>query len=260
MSWHDESDLIGSLDSAYPSFDLTRHDPYYEPSQSYVDDGRSLGLDMAAASTNHCCLGPNLYHRLPSSNVESFITSNKNATIRSMPPQLTNIGVPVARGDLAVDTQLNFGISDEDDLSLAGLDGSAIDARSSPLDYLPQYRSEYECFPSDSLPLQDGTSNSSQASNSDDHSSQTPVCWNHGCNGKSFSSWSNLRRHQRERDGISPKCFCPRCGAYFSRTTARNQHLANMSCTRIRRYSNGRERPSLAKLQQGKREVEASLS
>lgn len=72
-----------------------------------------------------------------------------------------------------------------------------------------------------------------------------PVCWDHGCHGKIFSSWSNLRRHQREKAGKSPKSYCPQCGAYFSRSTARNQHMANMSCGRIRRYSNGRERPSI---------------
>lgn len=79
---------------------------------------------------------------------------------------------------------------------------------------------------------------------------EIPVCWEHGCNGKVFSSWSNLRRHQRERALQAPKCYCPRCGAHFSRTTARNQHLANMSCRRIRRYSNGRMRPSLRKIQE----------
>ena len=79
---------------------------------------------------------------------------------------------------------------------------------------------------------------------------EIPICWDHGCNGKVFSSWSNLRRHQRERACQAPKCYCPRCGAHFSRTTARNQHLANMSCKRIRRYSNGRTRPSMQKIQE----------
>ncbi|KAK8149578.1 hypothetical protein G3M48_006462 [Beauveria asiatica] len=83
-----------------------------------------------------------------------------------------------------------------------------------------------------------------------DQAGNMPVCWDHGCNGRVFSSWSNLRRHQRERRGMSPKSLCPLCGAFFSRTTARNQHLANMSCGRIRRYSNGRDRPSLLKMQQ----------
>ncbi|KAJ5162338.1 hypothetical protein N7492_007730 [Penicillium capsulatum] len=79
---------------------------------------------------------------------------------------------------------------------------------------------------------------------------EIPICWDHGCNGKVFSSWSNLRRHQRERASQAPKCYCPRCGAHFSRTTARNQHLAKMSCKRIRRYSNGRTRPSTQRIQE----------
>lgn len=78
---------------------------------------------------------------------------------------------------------------------------------------------------------------------------EIPICWEHGCNGKVFSSWSNLRRHERERASQAPRCYCPRCGAYFTRTTARNQHLANMSCSRIRRYSNGRTRLIMKKIQ-----------
>jgi hypothetical protein len=78
---------------------------------------------------------------------------------------------------------------------------------------------------------------------------EKPVCWKHGCQGRVFSSWSNLRRHQREKAREEPACYCPRCGAYFSRVSGRNQHLANSSCTRIRRYSNGRIRPSLSKTQ-----------
>ena len=72
-------------------------------------------------------------------------------------------------------------------------------------------------------------------------------CWEHGCGGRHFASISNLRRHQREKSAARPGCCCPECGAIFSRTTARNQHIANASCNRIRRYSNGRDRPSLCR-------------
>jgi len=71
-------------------------------------------------------------------------------------------------------------------------------------------------------------------------------CWEHGCNGRSFTTRSNLRRHQREKSRARPVCQCPRCGAIFSRTTARNTHIARGSCNRIRRYSNGRIRPNLS--------------
>lgn len=70
-------------------------------------------------------------------------------------------------------------------------------------------------------------------------------CWDHGCNGRSFSTRSNLLRHQIEKGKARPNFKCPTCGAYFSRTTARNQHVAKKSCDRVRRYSNGRERPGL---------------
>lgn len=70
------------------------------------------------------------------------------------------------------------------------------------------------------------------------------MCWDHGCNGQIFTTLSNLKRHQRERSSARASHLCPLCGAHFSRTTARNQHIKNQSCTRIRRYSNGRQRIS----------------
>ncbi|TKA66991.1 hypothetical protein B0A55_11191 [Friedmanniomyces simplex] len=64
-----------------------------------------------------------------------------------------------------------------------------------------------------------------------------PQCWEHGCNGRQFSTFSNLLRHQREKSGTAPKSYCPRCGAEFTRTTARNGHLAHDKCTKQRRDS-----------------------
>ena len=69
-------------------------------------------------------------------------------------------------------------------------------------------------------------------------------CWDHGCNGRKFTTLSNLKRHLRENSSERPTCRCPQCGAVFSRTTARNTHVARGSCNRIRRYSNGRIRPN----------------
>lgn len=58
-----------------------------------------------------------------------------------------------------------------------------------------------------------------------------PQCWEHGCNGRQFSTFSNLLRHQREKSGTASKSYCPKCGAEFTRTTARNGHLAHDKCT-----------------------------
>ena len=74
-------------------------------------------------------------------------------------------------------------------------------------------------------------------------------CWDHGCNGRLFSSKSNLMRHRKERSSsaagnASNRAICPLCGAIFTRNSARDTHLAKQSCARIRRYSNGRMRPS----------------
>lgn len=57
-----------------------------------------------------------------------------------------------------------------------------------------------------------------------------PRCWEHGCNGRQFSTFSNLLRHQREKSGHAAKASCPNCGAEFTRTTARNGHLLYDKC------------------------------
>ncbi|KAL9630204.1 MAG: hypothetical protein Q9164_006537, partial [Protoblastenia rupestris] len=44
-----------------------------------------------------------------------------------------------------------------------------------------------------------------------------PKCWDHDCNGRIFSTISNLLRHQREKSGITSKPTCPNCGAEFTR-------------------------------------------
>lgn len=64
-----------------------------------------------------------------------------------------------------------------------------------------------------------------------------PQCWEHGCNGRQFSTFSNLLRHQREKSGTATKSYCPKCGAEFTRTTARNGHLAHDKCTKQRQPS-----------------------
>lgn len=57
-----------------------------------------------------------------------------------------------------------------------------------------------------------------------------PQCFEHGCNGRQFSTFSNLLRHQREKSGTATKSYCPRCNAEFTRTTARNGHMQHEKC------------------------------
>ena len=57
-----------------------------------------------------------------------------------------------------------------------------------------------------------------------------PQCFDHGCNGRQFSTFSNLLRHQREKSGSAMKAVCPHCGTEFTRTTARNGHLWGGKC------------------------------
>ncbi|OQD83474.1 hypothetical protein PENANT_c016G01466 [Penicillium antarcticum] len=77
-------------------------------------------------------------------------------------------------------------------------------------------------------------SNSAATSDTDQvrvvNSRPRPQCWDHGCNGREFSTFSNLLRHQREKSGVVAKAECPICGAVFTRTTARNIHVAQGKC------------------------------
>ncbi|KAL2020661.1 hypothetical protein VTK56DRAFT_8057 [Thermocarpiscus australiensis] len=70
------------------------------------------------------------------------------------------------------------------------------------------------------------------------HSRPKPQCWDHGCNGRQFSTFSNLLRHQREKSGQATKAICPNCGAEFTRTTARNGHLLHDKCKKKNNNSN----------------------
>ncbi|KAJ5595064.1 uncharacterized protein N7459_001272 [Penicillium hispanicum] len=79
--------------------------------------------------------------------------------------------------------------------------------------------------PSDSIPTTDGEHPLRVVS-----SRPRPQCWDHGCNGREFSTFSNLLRHQREKSGVVAKAECPICGAVFTRTTARNIHVAQGKC------------------------------
>ncbi|KAH8746079.1 hypothetical protein F5883DRAFT_438406 [Diaporthe sp. PMI_573] len=62
---------------------------------------------------------------------------------------------------------------------------------------------------------------------------QKPRCWEHGCKGRTFSTCSNLLRHQKEKSGQAPKPSFPDCGAKFTRVTARNGHLKRQKCKAV---------------------------
>ncbi|KAF9729934.1 hypothetical protein PMIN01_11867 [Paraphaeosphaeria minitans] len=70
-----------------------------------------------------------------------------------------------------------------------------------------------------------------------------PQCWEHGCNGRHSSTFSNLLRHQREKTGTAQKTYCTECGAEFTHTTARNSHMANKKCKPKKRKRGKEKRP-----------------
>ena len=49
-------------------------------------------------------------------------------------------------------------------------------------------------------------------------------CYDHGCQGRSFSTIGNYRRHMKEQNGGSPLFVCEICDKTFSRSTARRLH------------------------------------
>ncbi|KAL4995965.1 hypothetical protein BDV10DRAFT_122710 [Aspergillus recurvatus] len=55
-------------------------------------------------------------------------------------------------------------------------------------------------------------------------------CWDHGCEGRKFSSVGNYRRHLREKNGQAKVHPCPDCGRVFTRSTARNFHRQSGTC------------------------------
>ncbi|KAK4194311.1 hypothetical protein QBC40DRAFT_188468 [Triangularia verruculosa] len=71
-------------------------------------------------------------------------------------------------------------------------------------------------------------------------SPRIPQCWEHGCNGRSFSTFSN--RHQREKSGQTTKATCPKCSREFTRSTARNEHTAWEGLNIPRRKTTNRTR------------------
>ena len=90
---------------------------------------------------------------------------------------------------------------------------------------LPHVGSVPSNFPPISQPLE-STPNETEAIGS----RSKPQCWDHGCNGRQFSTFSNLLRHQREKSGTATKARCPHCNTEFTRTTARNGHMSGGKC------------------------------
>lgn len=77
-------------------------------------------------------------------------------------------------------------------------------------------------------------------------SRQKPQCWDHGCNGRQFSTFSNLLRHQREKSGTATKARCPHCGTEFTRTTARNGHMYGGKCKGMPDGSKDESKPEIS--------------
>ena len=91
---------------------------------------------------------------------------------------------------------------------------------------LPSMASSVPSFPPTSTALESSSGESFRIL----ATRQRPQCWDHGCNGRQFSTFSNLLRHQREKSGSATKSVCPHCGTEFTRTTARNGHMYGGKC------------------------------
>ena len=66
---------------------------------------------------------------------------------------------------------------------------------------------------------------------------EVPRCWEHDCNGREFSTWSNLARHRREKSKDHVRSRCPLCGMSFSRKVVLVNHVRRRKCERSRRES-----------------------
>jgi hypothetical protein len=65
------------------------------------------------------------------------------------------------------------------------------------------------------------------------------ACWQHGCNGRTFTTLSNYRRHCKERSFRYARPQCPRCGQQFSREAARDTHYNQQRCRMASIDANG---------------------
>ncbi|SPJ70621.1 uncharacterized protein FTOL_00349 [Fusarium torulosum] len=71
-------------------------------------------------------------------------------------------------------------------------------------------------------------------------------CFDHGCDGRRFSSIGNLVRHQKEQSrGLSARRYkCPYCDQTFTRSTARNVHLSRGRCGGVNTIHNDNNNPN----------------
>ena len=58
---------------------------------------------------------------------------------------------------------------------------------------------------------------------------ERPRCFDHGCDGRTFSCAENYRRHIREQSRSS-RVSCPYCSLSFSRKSNRDTHVSNGRC------------------------------
>jgi hypothetical protein len=62
-----------------------------------------------------------------------------------------------------------------------------------------------------------------------------PRCWEHGCDGRTFSSAENLRRHVREQSG-SNRVRCVHCSRTFTRKSNMKKHIWEGKCNAVKTY------------------------
>jgi hypothetical protein len=89
-------------------------------------------------------------------------------------------------------------------------------------------RTNIEQVSSNPMPIVYNTASSPTLSLIDDDLHRT--CFDHGCDGRVFSSRSNFRRHRREKAQQAQLLECPVCGAKFYRRWTRDQHMLREKC------------------------------
>lgn len=72
---------------------------------------------------------------------------------------------------------------------------------------------------------------------SDAGKGQVYRCWDHGCEGRTFSSRSNYSRHIKEKSQQRPVASlasCQYCGRVFTRASGKRLHVESFACRRNR--------------------------
>lgn len=151
---------------------------------------------------------------------------------------LDSIG-QVARGEKKYGTQMidmTYNSNNNNYYYEAEARGTASSGCSSDINYLNAASSSTQPSPMEQgmiTPTPTDTPTQKQMRSSQSQSQSQYRCWKHGCEGRTFSSSANFRRHLREQGGRGRKWMCMHCMKKFSPSSACRHHIDEGVCFKV---------------------------